>query len=526
MPAESAGLFADWPLEQEPAPATAAAKPRSAPPRFRVIDRKQTFFRTVDIEALVPEDHAVRAIWKVISQLDLGAFSQDARAVEGSAGRPTIHPALLASLWVYAYSQGVGAAREISRLCAYHPAYQWLTGFEEISGHTLSSFRVAHQSALEKLFVEVVGVLSSEGFVKLQCVMQDGTKVRANAAADSFRRRQNLEEHLTQARAQCAALAQARSSEEGEAAADQAESLVQAQARQRAIVERAERLELALEQIQQLEGESDSKQEPRASSSDPEARNMKQPDGGFAPSYNVQITTAAVGKAIVSVDVTQAGNDFQQLTPAIERLQRTLDSKPDQTVADGGYISQANVVDTATNGVQLIGPAKQSDAKAAQYYGRAGVKAEYYADRFRFEAGENCMYCPAGERLSYQGKTKSELVVIHKYQAPAQVCAGCAAKADCCPKNQKSGRSVQRSEYHQEINDFQQRMELPENQQIYRQRSEIAETPHLWMKAKFGLRQFHVRGLLKVAQEALWAALTYNIVLLLRHRKRSATACG
>jgi hypothetical protein len=40
-----------------------------------------------------------------------------------------------------------------------------------------------------------------------------------------------------------------------------------------------------------------------------------------------------------------------------------------------------------------------------------------------------------------------------------------------------------------------ERMALPETQQIYRQRSEVAETPHLWRKAKFGLRQFHVRGL-------------------------------
>ena len=80
---------------------------------------------------------------------------------------------------------------------------------------------------------------------------------------------------------------------------------------------------------------------------------------------------------------------------------------------------------------------------------------------------------------------------------------------------------MQRSEYHQEINDFQQRMATPESKQIYHQRSEVAETPHLWMKAKFGLRQFHVRGLVKVGMEALWAALTYNMVLLLRYRRQA-----
>jgi transposase len=517
MPAETAGLFADWPMPiaaDSPSAQNSAPSVADAKPRFRPIDRHQLFFRSVDVEELIEEEHPARAIWNVVEKLDLGEFAAQVQAVEGSAGRSAIDPGLLVSLWIYAYSRGVGSAREISRLCGYHPAYQWLTGAEEISGHTLSDFRVNHQKALEKLFIEVVGVLSAEGFIKLKRVMQDGTKVRANAAADSFRRRQKLEEHLAEARAHCAELAQAGDSEI---------SLVQVEAQKRAAAERAERLEAALEQVQKLEAESEQK-EPRASSSDPEARLMKQADGGFAPSYNVQTTTAAVGKAIVSVEVTQAGNDFAQLAPAIERLERTLETKPEQVVVDGGYVRQENILDTATRGVELIGPLPQADAKAAQCYLRAGVKPEFYADRFVFEAADNCMYCPAGVRLSYQGKTSSELIVIHKYQARPQDCAACAHKIDCCPKNEKTGRSVQRSEYQQEMQQFHQRMGSEETQQIYRQRSEVAETPHLWIKAKFGLRSFHVRGLVKVGQEALWAALTYNIAVLLRFRRQAVNA--
>jgi len=510
MPVETASLFADWPLPSEPTPAPVQEKPRDAKPRFKAIDRRQSFFRAVDVEALIDEDHAARAIWSVVEELNLKGFSDEARAVEGFAGRAAVDPRLLASLWIYAYSQGIGAAREISRQCSYHPAFQWLTGAEEISGHTLSDFRVQHQPALEKLFVEVVGVLTAKGFVKLKRVMQDGTKVRANAAPDSFRRQPTLEEHLEQARAQCQELAKA---EESQA------SLVQRRAGQRAAEERAARLEAAVAEIKALGGGSD--QEVRVSSSDPEARNMKQPDGGFAPSYNVQVTTSAEGKAIVSLEVTQAGNDFDQLAPAIDRMKRMLGSKPEQAVVDGGYVNEKNMVEMETQGVELIGPVKD---KAAICYERAGVKEEFYAEHFRFDPAENCMYCPLGVRLGYQGKTKNELVVIHKYQAHLQDCAVCARKGDCCPKNEKRGRSVQRSEYQKEIQALREQMATPEKQAIYRQRSEVAETPNLWLKAKFGLRQFHVRGLAKVGQEALWAALTYNILLLLRCRKQAMHA--
>ena len=317
---------------------------------------------------------------------------------------------------------------------------------------------------------------------------------------------------MADARAQCAELAQVG---EGE------QSLVQRQAQKRAAADRAERLEAALEQIQQLEAESDHKPGARVSSSDPEARMMKQADGGFAPSYNVQTTTAAVGKAILSVQVTQARNDLAQLTPALDRLERTLATKPEQVVVDGGYLRQENVLETSTRGVELIGPVLEAEAKAAPWYQRAGVKTEFYADRFTFDPAQNCLYCPAGVRLSYRGKNQSEPILLYKYQARVQDCAGCAHKADCCPNNEKTGRSVLRSEYAEQMQEFQQRMALAETQQIYRQRSQVAETPHLWIKAKFGLRCFHVRGLVKVGQEALWAALTYNIGLLLRFRRQA-----
>ena len=46
---------------------------------------------------------------------------------------------------------------------------------------------------------------------------------------------------------------------------------------------------------------------------------------------------------------------------------------------------------------------------------------------------------------------------------------------------------------------------------VYRQRGAMAEFPNAWIKDKLGLRQFHVRGLIRVRMEALWVCLTYNI---------------
>jgi len=165
-------------------------------PRLKFINRRQLLLRQIDVEQLVAEDHPVRAIWELVGRMDLERYYQSIGAVEGVAGREPFDPQLLISLWIYAYSQKVSSAREVARRCDYDPAYQWLTGLEAINYHTLSDFRVQHQQALNQLFTQVLGVLSQAGWITLERVMQDGTKVKANAADNSFRRQATLEKHL------------------------------------------------------------------------------------------------------------------------------------------------------------------------------------------------------------------------------------------------------------------------------------------------------------------------------------------
>src|SRR5436309_5514653 len=124
--------------------------------RGKAVGRNQLLVRPVDVETLVGEGHAVRAIWELVQKLDLEPFYAENGALEGEAGRPVWDPKVLISLWIYAYKDGVSSAREIARLCEYHPAYQWLTGMEVVNYHTLADFRVAHQQALDRLVIEVL----------------------------------------------------------------------------------------------------------------------------------------------------------------------------------------------------------------------------------------------------------------------------------------------------------------------------------------------------------------------------------
>src|SRR5712691_7496589 len=309
----------------------------SKQPLIRPINRQQMSWRAVDVERLIGEDHRARAIWTLVGRLDLQRFYEDIESSAEQGGRPAFDPQLLISLWVYAYSKGIGSAREVARRCEYDPVFQWLTGLTEVNYHTLADFRVEKQQELDELFTQVLAALSKEGLITLEQVMQDGTKIKALASSRSYRQEETIREHLEQARQRVAAMGDPRNDESSPKAK-------QAQARARR--QQQERLESALEELQKWQARKSgekAKKETRVSTSDPHARTMHQPDGGLALSYNAQISTDATHGLIVGVAVTQEPNDSGQLLPAVDRLEQRLEKKPQQLVADSGYTTRENI---------------------------------------------------------------------------------------------------------------------------------------------------------------------------------------
>jgi transposase len=477
--------------------------------RRKEINRQQLLLRPVEVEKLIEKDHPVRAIWELVGRLNLEPFYAEIEAVEGVAGRPVWDPQLLISLWIYAYQEGVNSAREIARLCEYHPVYQWLTGLEVVNYHTLADFRTCHQEALDQLFIDVLGVLSYEGLITLERVMHDGTKVKACASSKSFHRKVTLQDHLRLAREQVEQMGDPESEELSQRVL---------KARERALREKQQRLEEALKELEQIEtsrSKPSEKEKARASSTDPEARVMLQANGAYGPAYNIQISTDAKSKIIVGVGVTQASADAAELEPAVERVEANLGQRPKQVVVDSGFTNQATMEAMAEKQIDMIGSLPERSGVTPQRLEQLGVSPDFYPQAFEYDGKTDRYRCPAGKVLGYETQERKGATLRHRYRAKASDCRACEFQAKCCPGTKK-GRSLVRSEATPEMVAFQAKMETPEAQAIYKQRAGVAEFPNAWIKDKIGLRQFRLRGLAKVNLESLWACLTYNICQWIR----------
>lgn len=328
---------------------------RQAAPRLVTADRSQIELRPVDLDGLIPADHRARLIWQAVERLDLSRFYEWIKAREHAPGRPPTDPKVFVALWLYATADGVGSARELERLCQEHHAYQWLRGGVPLNYHTLSDFRGAHGTALDELFTQVLAVMLEQDLISLKRVSQDGLRVRALAGTSSFRRKKSLKKCLKEARRQVEMVR--RLADDPERAARQ-----QA-ARERAARQRVERLEQALVQLKKVEeqraqqsGGRKSTGEPRASSTDPEARNMRMGDGGYRPGYNVQLATETRNNVIVGVKVSNLGSDSGQAVPMLEQVEQRVGEKPSEFLVDGGYTDKVTVDEMAARQVTLYGP--------------------------------------------------------------------------------------------------------------------------------------------------------------------------
>ena len=261
---------------------------RTPSPRLRRPDRSAVLPHAV-VDDLLPPDHQARTVVQHVESLDLSKFLASIRAVEGTVGRNATDPAVLLSLWIYAVLDGVGSARRLAKLVVEHSAYRWIAGGVTLCHRLLSSFRSSSGELFDDLVRTHVAALMSQGLVTLECVALDGMRVRASAGEDTFRRTPTLEEAERLVLEQLEQLRR-REDEDPDGPDRRAR-----EARKRRAEDRLKRLRLAkaaaeelsqkrTARVERLPAEAKQRKstgEGRASATDPDARKMKMPGGGF-----------------------------------------------------------------------------------------------------------------------------------------------------------------------------------------------------------------------------------------------------
>lgn len=351
----------------------------------------------------LPDDHLAYFVSDLVDSFDLSAIES---AYEDEArGAPPYHPAMMVKLLVYGYCTGVYSSRRIARHVEEDVAFRVLAAGNAPDFRTISDFRLRHLKAVTTLFEQTLQLARKAGLVKLGHVALDSTKLRANASkhkAMSYGRMQTEETRLATEVAAMLKQAAATDAEEDrrygrdvrgdELPAElrrredrvrkirEAKAVLEAEAKQRAETERAQRRDKPPGSVGRPPKPPRETPPDKAqyNFTDPQSCIMRNADGAFIQGYNAQAAVDATHQLIVATDVTAQPSDVCHLVPMVTAIKQTTGRRPRRLTADAGYFSEANVIAKPVRGIDLyIAVRKDKHMQAPEPGPRGRIPHDY-----------------------------------------------------------------------------------------------------------------------------------------------------
>jgi transposase len=321
--------------------------------KLRTPNRNQIEFQICCLNDLLPLEHKARIVWDFVEAMDTSICLEYINTFNGAVGRPTVDPKILLALWIYTILDGNCSARKLDELCQNHDIYKWICGGVSVNRTMLADFRSHHPRKFDELLTNCLAVMVKSGLINDSDFSQDGTRVKANAGFNSFRREEslkdlqaNLTEYIKQLKAE-------------EKTNPNAYEERQRAEKERTAIEKKNRVKAALENLEEARSEKmkngtkhrdtptdEELKEVRASTTDPDVRKMKMGDNGFRLAYNVQFATGLDSRVIYGVDVVKTldpGTACKMIAQVQERLKKLLLDPIKNWIADSAYSGKDDI---------------------------------------------------------------------------------------------------------------------------------------------------------------------------------------
>ncbi len=339
--------------------------------KFKTVDYEAALDQTVSLREALPANHLARFVVDVVAELDLTGIYER----YGVRGGEAYAPELLLALLFYGYATGTFSSRKIERATYETLPFRFVAGGLHPDHDTLANFRKTFRAEIKELFVQVLLLAQTAGYLKLGNLSMDGSKVHANASkskAVSYKRLLELETHLRTEVDQLFLLAEQADCHElpeGMNVADEialrqerlarlaeAKKVLQARAQERQAAEQAEY------EAKQREREAKAKRSGRKppgrppappsaepqdkdqyNFTDPESRIMKcSSSAGFEQAYNAQVAVDQDSLLIVACSLSSHPNDKAEAEPTLAALPAELGT-PAAAALDNGFFSEKNI---------------------------------------------------------------------------------------------------------------------------------------------------------------------------------------
>lgn len=148
---------------------------------FRAVDRETIYLFPPSVEDWLPERHLARFVVDVVSKLDL----HELKMAYTGVGSEAFNPEMLLALLFYGYATGVFSSRKLEQATHDSIAFRYIAANTHPDHDTIATFRKRFLAELKPLFLEILLLAKTLGFLKMGKISLDGTKIQANASKHS-----------------------------------------------------------------------------------------------------------------------------------------------------------------------------------------------------------------------------------------------------------------------------------------------------------------------------------------------------
>ena len=466
----------------------------------KTLNRHQDMLLPLRVEEFVSENNSVRAIDAYVNTLDIQSLGVNYAQGVTQAGQPPYNPQAMLKLYLYGYLQGIRSSRKLESETQRNLEVIWLIEGVRPSYKSIADFRKNNNTALKAANRDFILLCKELALLGGEEVAVDGSFFKADANKAGIYTDDKLSKQLAKLEQKINDYQQALA--EQDAADDKAGkgSLLE----DPQLADKLKRLHEKQAEKKALQQQLNASDQKQLSTVDPDARLMTK-RGHTVAGYNAQIAVDSLHKLIVAQDVTQDGNDTQQLAPMLAKAQDILQSDQLTGLGDAGYYDGEQIKTCEQQGIQVT-IAIPDKSKAIAKQGR------YTRNQFRYDAGQNTYTCPQNQTLTPSGTQQKNGKTFTRYQSKIADCRSCPLAKHCLTEKARS-KQLYRWEHEAVVDRHKQRM--AQKPDIMKQRGALVEHPFGTLKHRAGMHHFLMRGLEKCRGEFSLMTLAYNFTRVL-----------
>jgi len=439
------------------------------------------------LDDYVNEDNPVRVIDVFVDELDLGSLGFT--GVEPQAtGRPSYHPSILLKVYIYGYLNRIQSSRRLERETQRNVEMMWLTGRLIPDFKTIADFRKNNGKAIRQVCREFVVLCRNLNLFAASLVAIDGSKFKAvNAREKNFtrakmkKRLMEIEESIDRYFSQL----------DNSDSQDTSESDTSIQ-----LQDKITKLKAEMSRLKKLETRMLEHPDKQVSLTDPDSRSMVTGGKGMV-GYNTQAAVDCEHHLIVAHEVTNVGNDRNQLSSMAKKARLSMRAENLKVVADRGYFKGEEILACDEAGITTYVP--KALTSGSKKHGR------FTKQDFKYLSESDEYFCPANQLLPWHYIVKEGGRDMRCYWNTA-ACKGCPIKSQCSPSKE---RRIKRWEHEATLDAMQDRLKQKPDAMLIRKST--VEHPFGTIKAWMGATHFTMKTLKHVSTEMSLHVLAYNL---------------